>query len=156
MELNNNDKKRIWLELKISTIIPIILFSLILILLAVGLGITTFFVKVKTGFLNRILTILLFLFIPFLYFVCLSSIKYFDLKKNSKIRIQIIDYEIKKVKNNVFIVSKKDNFKIKIFEDLIPLIDLNSPLIVEYMKYSKVVLFVSNDNLNLLDKIEKI
>ncbi len=156
MELNNNDKKRIWLELKISTIIPIILFSLILILLALGFGITTFFVKVKSGFLNRILTILLFLFIPFLYFVYLSSIKYFELKRNSKIRIQIRDYEIEKVKNNVFIVSKKDNFKIKIFEDLIPLIDLNSPLIVEFTKYSKVLLFVSNDNLNLLDKIEKI
>lgn len=155
MELNNNDKKRIWLEIKISTIIPIILFSLILILLAVGIGITTFFVKVKPGFLNRILTILLFLIIPFLYFVWLSAIKYIDLKRNAKMRILVNDYEIKKLKNNVFVVSKKDNFKIKIFEDLIPLIDLNSPLIVEFTKYSKVLLFVSNDNLNLLDKIEK-
>ncbi len=156
MELNKNDKKRIWLELKISTIIPIILFALIVILLAVGIGITSFFVNVKAGFLDRILTILLFLFIPFLYFVWLSAIKYIDLKRNAKIRILVGDYEIKKLKNNVFVVSKNDNFKIKIFEDLIPLIDINSPLIVEFTKFSKVLLFVSNNNQNLLDKIEKI
>ena len=156
MEVNNNHKKQNGLELKISTIIPSIQFALIVILLTVSIGITAFFTKVKPGFLNRTLTILLFLLIPFLYFVWLSAIKYIDLKRNSKIRIKVRDYEIEKVKNNVFVVSQKDNFKIKIFEDLIPLIDINSPLIVEFTKYSKVLLFVSNDNLNLLDKIEKI
>ncbi|MBC7556421.1 MAG: hypothetical protein H7195_05630 [Chryseobacterium sp.] len=156
MELNNNDKKRIWLELKISTIIPSILFALIVILLTVGIGITAFFTKVKPGFMNRTLTILMSLFIPFLYFVFLSAIKYIDLKRNTKIRIQVREYEIKKVKNNFYVVSKGDNFKVKIFEDLIPLIDISSPLIVEFTKYSKVLLFVSHDNLNLLDKIEKI
>ncbi len=156
MELNNNDKKRIWLEIKISTIIPTILFVLLLSILVIGSGITTFFINVKPGFLNRSLTILLFLFIPFLYFVWLSAIKYIDLKRNTKITIQLGNYEFKKRKNDIFVVSEKENFKMKIFEDLIPLIDVNSPLTVEYTKYSKVLLFVSNDNQNLLDKIEKI
>lgn len=156
MELNNNDKKRIWLEIKISTIIPTILFVLLLSILVIGSGITAFFVNVKPGFLNRSLTILLFLFIPFLYFVWLSAIKYIDLKRNTKITIQLGDYKFKKRKNTLFVISEKENFKIKIFEDLIPLIDVNSPLTVEYTKYSKVLLFVSNDNQNLLDKIEKI
>ena len=156
MELNNNDKKRIWLEIKISTIIPTILFVLLLSILVMGSGITTFVVNVKPGFLNRSLTILLFLFIPFLYFVWLSAIKYIALKRNTKITIQLGNYEFKKRKNDIFVVSEKENFKMKIFEDLIPLIDVNSPLTVEYTKYSKVLLFVSNDNQNLLDKIEKI
>ena len=156
MELNNNDKKRIWLEIKISTIIPTILFVLLLSILVIGSGITTFFINVTPGFLNRSLTILLFLFIPFLYFVWLSAIKYIALKRNTKITIQLGNYEFKKRKNDIFVVSEKENFKMKIFEDLIPLIDVNSPLTVEYTKYSKVLLFVSNDNQNLLDKIEKI
>lgn len=154
MELNNNDKKRIWLELKISTIIPSILFALIVILLTVVLGITGFFTKVKPGFMNRTLTILVCLFIPFLYFVWLSAKKYIDLKRNIKIRIQVKEYEIEKGKNNFYVISKRDNFKVKIFEDLIPLIDISSPLTVEFTKYSKVLLFVSHDNLNLLDKID--
>jgi len=110
------------------------------------------FTKVKPGFLNRTLTILVFIFIPFLYFVSLSAIKYIDLKRNSKIRIQVEIMKLKKVRI-FFFVSKKDNFKIKIFEDLIPLIDINPPLIVKFAKYSKVLLFVSNNNLNLLNKM---
>jgi len=102
--------------------------------------------------LNRTLTILVFIFIPFLYFVSLSAIKYIDLKRNSKIRIQVEIMKLKKVRI-FFFVSKKDNFKIKIFEDLIPLIDINPPLIVKFAKYSKVLLFVSNNNLNLLNKM---
>lgn len=156
MELNDNDKKRIWLEIKISTIIPSILFVLIVLLLAIGFGITDFFVKVKSGFLNRSLIILLCLFIPFLYFVWLSAIKYVDLKRNSKISFQLDGYILKKIKNNVFVISEKNNFKIKVFEELTPLIDVNSPLTVEFTKFSKVLLFISNDNQNLLDKIEKI
>ena len=156
MELNNNDRKRIRLELKISTIIPIILFVIIVIILAIGSEITGVFVTIKSGVLNRSLTILLFLFVPFLYFIWLSLLKYIDLKRNNKIRIQIDDYEIKKVKNNVFVVSEKNNFRIKIFEDLTPLIDINYPLSIEFTKLSKVLLFVSNNNQNLLDRIEKI
>jgi hypothetical protein len=156
MELNNNDKKRIWLEIKISTIIPAILFVLLLFLLLATTGVMFFFTNAKPGLLNRSLTILLFLFILFLYFVWSSAIKYIDLKRNAKIRIQLDNYELKKRKNNIFVVSEKENFKMKIFEDLIPLIDINSPLTIEYTKFSKVLLFVSNDNQNLLDKIEKI
>lgn len=156
MELNDNDKKRIWLDIKISTIIPIILFVLIVLLLGVGFGITAFFVKVKPGFLNRSLTILLCLFIPFLYFLWFSVIKYIDLKRNVKNRIQLDDYKLKKIKSNVFLISEKANLKIKVFEELTTLIDINSPLKIEFTKFSKVLLFISNDNQNLLDKIEKI
>lgn len=156
MELNNNDRKRIRLELKISTIFPIFLFLFIVIILVVGSGVTTLFINVKSGILNRSLIILLFLIVPFLYFIWLSLLKYIDLKSNNKIRIKVDNYEIKKVKNNVFIISEKNNFRIKIFKDLIPLIDINSPLNLEFTKHSKVLLFVSNNDKNLLDKIERI
>jgi len=50
MELNNNDKKRIWLELKISIIIRSVLFVLFLILLTLGIGITAFLQKLNQDF----------------------------------------------------------------------------------------------------------
>lgn len=153
-ELSNNDKLSLKKDIKISIFFGL-LFSIILVLIVWLIpGILFFFGnRPSQGFLTRSAFILVVLFLPFI-FICMLF--YLDLKVGKKLIFKTNNYEITKKKNNTFILMHdENNQRIKIDDDLISHIDISQALTIETSKLRKSLLFISHDNINLLDIIYK-
>ena len=84
-----------------------------------------------------------------------SLLKYFDLRKGKKVRIETKDYEVRKTKKSTLLLTKNPASKFQINDNLVPLINVNKMLFFEFTQNSKTLLFISNDSLNLLDESER-
>jgi hypothetical protein len=154
-DLNNNDKSQLRADIKISMVIGL-LFSVALVII-VGLipGVMFIFGKRPSdGFVTRSLYIIGLLFIPFVAVSWTNILKYIDLKKGKKIIIKTVNYDVINKKDSAYILTSGDNNqKIKIDNELVPFIKLSQPLTIEISKLAKMLLFISHDNDNLLDKL---
>jgi hypothetical protein len=154
-DLNNNDKSQLRADIKISMVIGL-LFSVALVII-VGLipGVMFIFGKRPSdGFVTRSLYIIGLLFIPFVAVSWTNILKYIDLKKGKKIIIKTVNYDVINKKDSAYILTSGDNNqKIKIDNELVPFIKLPQPLTIEISKLAKMLLFISHDNDNLLDKL---
>jgi hypothetical protein len=154
-DLNNNDKSQLRADIKISMVIGL-LFSVALVII-VGLipGVMFIFGKRPSdGFVTRSLYIIGLLFIPFVAVSLTNILKYIDLKKGKKIIIKTVNYDVINKKDSAYILTSGDNNqKIKIDNELVPFIKLSQPLTIEISKLAKMLLFISHDNDNLLDKL---
>jgi len=154
-ELNNNDKLRLRADIKISMMLGF-LFSIALVII-VGLIPGVMFVfgkRPSDGFVTRSLYIFGLLLIPFLVISWTNILKYIDLRKGKKLIYKMDDYEVINKKETAYLLTHGDNKqKIKINNELVPLINASQPLTIEISNLSKSLLFISHDRDNLLDKL---
>jgi hypothetical protein len=154
-ELNSRDKIRLRKDIKVSMVFGL-LFSIALVIL-VGLipGILFIFGKRPSdGFIIRCLIIIGLLFIPFIIISYTNILKYFDLKKGKKLIIKTDNFEIVNKKDSAYILTRDNNKqKIKIDSKLVPLLKLSQPLKMEISVLAKSLLFISQGNGNLLEKL---
>lgn len=155
-DLNIDDKSRLKADIKISLVIGL-LFTIVLVVL-VGLvpGIMFLFGKKPSdGFMSRCLFILGLLFLPFLIISWTNVLKYFDLRKGKKNVLNTENYELVTGKDNSFILTS-DNAKqkIKISNEIVKFIKPEQPLTIEICILSKLILFISHDSINLIDKFD--
>jgi hypothetical protein len=155
MEITELDKKRIKLDIKISLLLSFIFFGAIMLLILVVCIFVFFLTNPIPGYLNRFLYIESIFALCFLAFQWNNLLKYFDLKKGKKIRVETENYQIKSNKKSLILRTKNPDLKFQISNDLLPLIDINKMLYFEFTQSSKTLLFLSNDNVNLLEVIEK-
>lgn len=153
IELNELDRKKIKLDIEIFLFISLIFFLGIILFFGIIFGVTYYFYKPTEGFSKRLLSIFICLFLIFFALQWSNLLKLIDLKIGKKIIVNANSYKINQTKKSTFIITENPKWKIEIDEDLIPLIDQNSPIILEFTKASKTILFISNNNKNLLEEL---
>lgn len=154
-ELNSNDKLRLKKDIKMSLVFTFLFCTTLIIILGAILGIMLILGKQPIdGFIKRGLYITALLFIPFFVICCINLLKYIDLKKGKKLVFTTNNYEVINKKDNCSIVIKSYNsHKIKINDELVPLIKLSQPLTLGISNLTKSLLFISHNNDNLLDNL---
>lgn len=155
IELNSNDKLQLKADIKISMVLGLLFSVAIVIIVGLIPGVMFIFGKRPSdSFVTRGLYIIGLLFIPFLVISWTNILKYIDLRKGKKLIIKTDDYEIMSQKYTAYVLTHGHNKqKVKIDSELVPLIDLSQPLTMEISKLTKSLLFISQDNDNLLDKL---
>jgi hypothetical protein len=156
IELNNSDKLRLKNDMKLSLILGLLFTIILVTIVAIIPCILFMFDKQPTdGYITRSLYILGGLSIPLVGISWKNVIKFIDLKKGLKIKFISMEYEIKKEKDETFIIATdNDNQKIKIYDYMETYIESPKPLIVELSKLTKTLLFISHDSDNLIEKFE--
>ena len=155
MKITNLDRKRIKSELRISLFLSSVIFGGVLLLILIIGVIVYCLTKPTVGFLNRFLYIESIIIFLYLIFQWNNLLKYFDLRKGKKVRIETKDYEVRKTKKSTLLLTKNPASKFQINDNLVPLINVNKMLFFEFTQNSKILLFISNDSLNLLDESER-
>ncbi|MEJ1239344.1 hypothetical protein WBG78_14505 [Chryseolinea sp. T2] len=155
IELTETDKKRIKDDIKITLILGLLFsIALIVVVLIIPL-IFYFFGKTANGFLRRSLFIIGGLSLPFLAVSWKNIFKYIDLRIGRKTTIKTEDYKIEKTIDG-FVLKTQSPLKLKLdlWGEIPALIKVTEPLTIEITKLSKTLLFISQDTVNLLVKIE--
>ena len=155
-QLSQADKDRIIVDIKLTLIIGI-LFTIVFVVLILIIPLILYFLgKTADGFAERSLIIISGLSLPFIAISWTNIIKYVDLRIGKKISFSTTDYKIDKTKDG-FILETKSPLKAKfdLYDDMPALIKLTDPITIEIAKLSKTLLFISQANDNLLEKIEK-
>jgi len=153
-EMTVADKKSLRQSIKNSLIIGL-LFCIALAFIVGIIPAVMFFIgrQLTDGFVNRGLFILGLLFIPYLAVSWKSLLKFIDIRRGKKISIETSQYEIQKTKRSVYIrTNDNPKHRFEIWDELVPLLNLTRPIKIEVAKISKTIIFISNDNHNLLDK----
>ena len=155
IQLTQADRERIKTDIRLTSIIGL-LFSVALIVLVFIIPLVLFFVgKPADGFAKRSLFIVGVLFLPFIAISWTNIIKYIDLRIGKKVNIKTGDYEIEKTKEGFVLKTKSPlRLKLDLWDEIPPLIKVTDPIIFEITNLSKTLLFISQDTLNLLEKIE--
>ncbi len=83
-----------------------------------------------------------------------NILKFIDLREGNKIRIQTNSYKLITQKKSTFLITNETKIKLEIDSDLLKLIDPEKPIAFEYTKKSKTLLFISNNDYNMLEKLE--
>jgi hypothetical protein len=153
-EMTVADKKTLKQSIKLSLIIAL-LFCVASVFIVAIIPTVMFLIgrDPAAGFVTRGLYILGLLFIPFLAISWKSLLKFIDIQQGKKLRTESPQFEIQKTKNTLYIRTfdnKEQRFEI--WEELVPLLDLTQPIIIETGKISKEIIFISNNTDNLLDK----
>ncbi|WP_188502626.1 hypothetical protein [Pontibacter amylolyticus] len=158
MELNQADRGRIKVEIKLPLILGL-LFSIALLALIFVVPSILFSLNKPTEtdeFIKRGLFILVLLLLPMLSISWKSIIKYIDLKKGNKIRFRTADYEITKEKEGYTLrIRTPLKLKYNLYDKLPELIKPREPITIELTALSKTLLFISQDSENLLEKVER-
>lgn len=155
-DLSQADKKRITEDIKLTLILGL-LFSVALIVLVFIIPLILYFIGMAAdGFVRRSLLVIGLLSLPFLAISWTNILKYIDLKKGKKRNFRTQDYEIKKEKNGWVLWTRTPlKLKFDLYDNLPDLIKLGEPITIETTQLSKTLLFISQDNTNLLEKVER-
>jgi hypothetical protein len=156
IQLTQADKNRIKTDIRLTSIVGL-LFSVALIVFVFIIPLLLYFLGTPTdGFGRRSLFIIGGLSIPFIAVSWKSIFKYLDLRRGKKINFQTSDYKIEKTKDG-FVLTTKSPLKAKfdLYDNIPTLIKSADSITLEITKVSKTLLFISQGNENLLEKIEK-
>ena len=156
LELNQADKNRIKADIKLTLILGLLFTIVLIVIVFIIPTILILFKKPTDGFVKRGLIIIGLLSLPMLVISWKNIFKYFDLKNGNKISFRTTDYEIKKEMEG-FILRTRTPLKLKfdLYDKLPDLIKLGEPIIIESTRLSKTLLYISQDNENLLEKVER-
>jgi hypothetical protein len=156
-ELNNADRERISVDIKLTIILGTLLVTAIVILVGlVPLGLYLFGNAPTGGFVKRGLFVLSFVVLLYIFLTWRNLIKYIDLKNGKKISFRTAEYELKKERDGLLLLTKNPlKLKLDVYDDLLTLIKQSDPLTIEISKFSKTLLFVSQGDENLLERIER-
>ncbi len=155
IQLTQADRERIKTEINVTLIFGLILSVALIVLVLLIPLILYFFGKASDGFGRRSLFIVGLLSLPFVAISWPNILKYIDLKIGKKINLKTHDFEIEKTKDG-FILKTKSPLKLKLdlWDEIPPLIKNTEPITLELTRLSKTLLFISQDSVNLLEKIE--
>jgi hypothetical protein len=155
-KLTEADRKRIKDEIKLTSIIALIFSIALIILVLIVPLILHFFGKTADGFGRRSLYVMCGLSLPFLAMSWGNLFKFIDLKRGKKLNFKTTDYEIKKEKED-FVLKVKSPIEVEfdLYNKIPTLLKTKESLTLETTRLSKTLLFISQDNENLLERIEK-
>jgi len=155
LKLNQADIKRIKEDIRLTTIIGLIFTIALIVITLIIPTILLLFFKPADGFVTRALIVSGTFFLLFLGISWKNFVKYIDLRIGKKINIKTGDYEIEKAKEG-FVLKTKSPLKLKLdlWDEMPPLIKNAEPITFEITKLSKTLLYISQDTVNLLEKIE--
>jgi len=156
-ELTDADKKRIRDDISL-TFIYATLFTLAFILLfAIGFGIAYLFgIRPKSGFGTRVLIGICAFSIPILVIGWTNIIKFIDIRRAKKVLITTTDYKIENRNEGPVLVTRtKPKLTLHLYDKILPLLRPTDSINIEISKLSKTLLFISHDNENLIDKIDR-
>lgn len=152
--LNSNDKLQLIGDIKISIFLALLFSVAIMIVFGLIIGFIFLFGKPSDGFVTRSIYIIGISFFPLLAVSRTNILKYIDLKNGKKLIIKTNDYVVINKKDTAYILTRDNNKqKVKIDNELVPLIKSSQPLTIEISCFAKSLLFISNNNENLLDKL---
>ena len=156
LDLNQADKNRIKDEIKLALILGAVFTIALIVVVLIVPTILFLLDKTSEGFLKRGIFIISLLSLPLVVIDRWNFFKYLDLKRGKKINFSTSDYDIRK-EGNGFVLRTTIPFKGKfnVYDEIPALIRLNEPLIIETTKLGKILLYISQDNENLLEKVEK-
>ena len=150
IQLDEIDKNRIKKEIKTWLFLSIIFFGVIIFVLLFFGGISSFFYKMTGGAGKR----LFFIFSGFLGMFILINIntilKSIDLQIGKKIKITAVSYKLIEDKKQTFLLIENTKIKIELNKKMAEMLIVEQPLNLEYTRYSKTILFISNNEKNLL------
>ena len=150
IQLDEIDKNRIKKEIKTWLFLSIIFFGVIIFVLLFFGGISSFFYKMTGGAGKR----LFFIFSGFLGMFILINIntilKSIDLQIGKKIKITGVSYKLIEDKKQTFLLIENTKIKIELNKKMAEMLIVEQPLNLEYTRYSKTILFISNNEKNLL------
>jgi hypothetical protein len=135
-----------------------IFFKIMLMIGIMLIILSTIKVLFLNGDLHQELRYILFplLVMPYLFFMLFYStiLKQLDLKKGKKIVVHTTDYAIKKKKDQYFIqVNESPKQQIEIDDYFVDFIEIWRPLKIEILPKSKSLLFISHNQINLIEDI---
>ena len=144
-DLNNADRERISVDIKLTIIFGTVLVLAIVIFIGlVPLGLFLFGNSPTDGFVKRGLFVLLFAVLIYISLTWRNLIKYVDLKNGKKISFKTTGYELKKEKDGLVLLTTAPlKLKLNIYDNLLKLIQQADPLTIEISKFSKTLLFIS-------------
>ncbi len=107
IELAPADKKRIKDDIKLTFIFGTLFVLALILLVTIGpLLYRLFGGEPKAGFMGRMLMISGLLSIPLIAISWLNILKYFDLLSGKKVEIESSDFEIKRTRDDVFLITR--------------------------------------------------
>lgn len=156
-ELNSADRERISVDIKLTLVFGTLLVTAIFILIGlVPLGLFLFDKAPADGFAKRGLFILSSIGLLYITLTWRNLIKYIDLRNGKKISFRTTDYELKKEKDRLFLLTRSPiKLKLDVYDDLQNMLKQSDPLTIEISKLSRTILFISHDSENLLERIER-
>jgi len=145
------DKIQIKADIGLSFVIGLLFCTVtIFLVFLVPFGAYLFGSGVKEGFVNRSLFVIGLLFIPFLAISWTNILKYVDLVRDKKIKFEVTTFDVEIKKDSILILTS-NNYKFKIFDNILPSLITDKPLTIEFLPLSKKVLFISHDDQNYLE-----
>jgi|JI10StandDraft_1071094.scaffolds.fasta_scaffold680100_2 hypothetical protein len=156
IELSKSDRERISVDIKLTMIIGTILVLAIVVLIGlIPFGLFLFGNAPADGFVKRGLFLLSFILLIYIALTWRNLIKYIDLRHGKKLTFRTNDYELRKEKDGLFLLTKSPlKLRLNLYDDLLSLIRQSDPLTIEISKWSKTLLFISHESDNLIDKVE--
>ena len=156
IDINTIDRKRIrsdiWVSMFLGTVFLLALIGLVAIVFFVGVLLKA---NPSAGVVDRVMYFLIGVIILYVALLYPNFIKLIDLVKGKKVVLNLSSYTIDNIKDNHYVISNDIKYgKIEIYDDLVPEIKTDLPLQIEISKYSRIVLYISNDKENLLERIE--
>jgi hypothetical protein len=156
LELSEKDKNRIKSDIRLTLILGLLFTIALITVMFIIPTILYFLNRASDGFLKRALLIIGLLSLPMLVISWKNILKYIDLKKGKKLSFKTTDYEIKKEKEG-FILQTATPLKLKfdLYDKLPDLIKAKESIKIESTRLSMTLLYISQDNENLLEKVER-
>jgi len=157
LELSQSNKDRIKGNIKVTLTLGLLFtIALIAVVLVIPTILVLFNIKPDEGLIKRGLIIIGALFLPMLVISWKNIIKYIELKSGKKARLMTGDYEIKEKKDGfVLRINTPLKLEFDLHDKLPELIKLKEPITIELTQLSRTLLFISQDNVNLLDMVER-
>jgi hypothetical protein len=156
IDINTIDRKiirsDIWVSMFLGTLFLLAIIGLVALIFFIGVLLKA---NPSTGVVDRVMYFLVGILILYIALLYPNFIKLIDLIKGKKVILNLSSYTIDNIKDIHYVVSSDKKYgKIEIYDDLVPEIKKDLPLQIEVSKYSKIVLYISNDKENLLERIE--
>ncbi len=150
------DKKRIKDDIILTFIFgALFVFALILLVTIGPLLYKLFGGEPEAGFMVRMLIISGLLSTPLIAISWRNILKYFDLLSGKKVQIVTSDFEIKRTRDDIFLVTKTPKkLKLSIYPQIADHINSSQTLLIQITRLSRMPLFISHDAINLIEKVE--
>ncbi|MGZ3861702.1 MAG: hypothetical protein ACXVPN_00545 [Bacteroidia bacterium] len=153
-KLSITDRKVIREEIKASYVVGIAFLIFGAFILFIFFGASLMHINISHIFIVRAVSIYGIYFLVTLFVWVSYYQHYMDLIKGAKIKVELNTYELVVKKKRTYLVSEewKHEQHLEIDESILPHIDTLKPLKLELGKRSHVILFISHDAENYLNR----
>jgi len=150
------DKKRISDDIKLFSLLALLLSGAVILIIMITAIIMWFFFNPTEGFWNRVFIGIGVVLLILVTLFWNNILKYLDLKRGKKFSLITSDYKILKDKEGFVLKLKKPiNVNFQLNNSIPKLIRSNEALIIESTRFSKTLLFISHNEKNLIEQEEQ-